>query len=499
MLSRFSKYVKYLMPLALCLQMLSLPLYADEDDEDEHGDRSQHEIDVNTRDFASMREFLRTKRNIDIMEKFAHLTFSGDVRFEWRHMTETMNGVNLREHKHNDFDIEANFWTKYDTDRSWMTMQLQYDNSAGVDDNCCCCDAKGREKGCKDGGCDEADEETKELAKKAGSSTGRRFHGSGFCDNICLKRAYLGYRFYEGPCGDLDMELGRRPLYDVFESDIEFNSRFDGVVFEAGKKFEWADRLYVKLAGLIVDEKVNHFAFVTEIGLLGLHNWDLKYSFIDWGKKGRDRCKEHNPHGFQYKNSQFIATYNVDPKLLCRPLEVFGAVLYNHAADKAALNRHCKGGAWGWYAGFTLGEVDKENDWSIECEYQWVGKNAIAYDDENGIGVGDTLADFCGGPGPSTGYHGFYIDTLYAITDNLTVETIIEVSRSLGGFSIPGYRESDDSDDSDDSDSSGRYSKFARSSSEGSSGSGNSKCSKIHNLSRRHHFSKLEVELAYAF
>lgn len=351
----FSKNLKLLFSFLFVFSALSL--FAQDEDEDHTGDRTEHQIELNEKDLKSIREFLETKRDDEIMDKFRHLSFSGDVRSEWRHMTETMHGDNVRKSA-NDFDIEANLWTTYDGDRGWTVIQLQYDNSAGIDNNCCCCNCNGH--GCKEGGCDATPEWVQELAEKAGSDASRRFHGSGTNENINLKRAYLGWLIYDTPCFELDVEFGRRPMYDVFESDIEFLSRFDGAVAEAGWKPSWAKRAYVKLGVFVVDEKVNYYSWVTEIGLLSYNRFDVKYSFIDWAHTHRDRCGEKRPKAFEYKNSQLLATYYFDPKLTCEiPVELYGAVLFNHTARKASVN-HSSKGAWGWYTGVIVGEVEKK-------------------------------------------------------------------------------------------------------------------------------------------
>lgn len=479
----FSKYLKYIALLTMACSFF--PRAVKGADVRDSGDRSAHELALNDRDLQALHQFLEQKRVKDLLEKATNMTISGDVRLEWRHMTETMCGKSLRSKQfedrndvrfsHNDFDIEANLWVKYEKDRSWGTMQLQFDNSAGIDDNDCCHFEDLIACSDDDGGviCGRF----AHLVQCAGTDANRRFHGNGICGNLCLKRAYMGYLIYKSDCFDFIAELGRRPLYDVFESDIEFSSRFDGIMFEArAKKVGWADRVYGKIIGLIVDERTNHFAWGMELGILNASGWDLKYSYMDWVKNGKDRCERHNPNGFEYRNSQILATYHFDNSLLCRPFQVYGAVLYNHAGSKADVRvpiidfdakgdpiivgeTKVSGSPWGFYAGFIVGEVEKENDWSIEVEYEWVGQNAIAFDDENGIGVGDLLADFCNGPGPSTGYHGFYIDYLYALTDQLSIDTTINVSRALDKFP-------------------------------------NLQGEKRH---RRHHFSKLEVEAVYGF
>src|SRR5262245_42788215 len=131
-------------------------------------DRNHFDEELNERDFDALREWLRTKREEDLKKKAANLVISGDVRFEWRHMTEFLNHRNLRGDgarkngipiSRNDFDVEANLRFDYRTDRDWAALHLNYDNSAGIDTNDVDCffDPNG-------------------------------FRGSGQCDDLCLKK-----------------------------------------------------------------------------------------------------------------------------------------------------------------------------------------------------------------------------------------------------------------------------------------------------------------------
>lgn len=438
------KPYKYLLLLAIIGAFASLPA-ADRED----GGREDHDAQTDTRDLQSLRTFVTEKRAIDLKEKSTNLSISGDVRTEWRHMREKFLGHQVRDGEdcndiplsRNDFDIEFNLRFDYSTDKAWAYAHVQFDNPAGVERNPC-----------------------NECFKE-------RFHGSGICDSICLKRAYMGYDIFDDKkCGggNLWVEIGRQQLYDAFESDIEFDARMDGILLVYESKWEHVSEWYIQAAGFLVDERVNQFAYAAEIAFYNINDsgFDIKYSFIDWRKRGEDRCCLRNPRGFKYANSQVILTYHLDPELVCIPVEIYGAALFNHCGRKAArkgdllfdsvsgsssssesissssdcsaseteiLDRDFKQSQrWGFYAGITFGEVEYEGDWSLDISYQWVGKYAIAYDDESGIGSGNFLDDCCSHKGvfPTTGYKGWRFDALYALTDNLTVQTIIEWSKS---------------------------------------------------------------------
>lgn len=468
------RFYKNFLPLMMVIVGLTSSLYARDD-----SNPTPHEEALNERDLQALKDFLRQKRQEAVIAKpDYHLTITGDVRTEWRHLNEKKGHHLVRggdavdckciPYSRNDFDIEANMLMIYNTDRTWATLHLQYDNAAGIDDIDCRCDTDIINK--------KGEKEHKEFCRC------NRFHGSGDQHNLNLKRAFFGYNIWT--CGEntLDIEVGRRRLYDVFDSEIQFLSRFDGILLKYSGVAESFGDYYFKIAGFVVDERVNHFAYAAEVGLLNIRDsgLDIKYSFIDWNKRGRNRCFEENPRATRYRNSQLTLSYHLDPEILCRPVEFFGAVEYNHNGDQVEThncivkhesssnngssssddcsackrNPKCPKGDcvpdnkdgsssssasshegrshkhrnWAWYAGFLIGEVEKEGDWSFEFQYQWVQENAISFDDENGIGVGDFLSDCCGNE-PTPGYKGWLIDVMYGVTDDLSLDMTIESTR----------------------------------------------------------------------
>lgn len=428
------RFFKYLLPLLMAIGAITSTLSAAPND----SNHNEHAEELNDRDLQALRDFLHTKRTKDLLDKITHLSFSGDVRTEWRHLTEKICGTELRGgslknkrgvpiYSRNDFDIEFNFIVEYETDRTWLVAHLDYDNAAGVDRFDCCCDD------CGSSGCDLAPDYVKNICSHckdcACKKKQHRMHGSGTHDDIDLKRAYMGYQIYADGCTQVDVELGRRKMYDVFESDIQNNVRFDALVLEAATSFEHIAKTYFKIAGFLVDERVNHFAWATELGLMNIGDFglDMKYSFVDWQKIGKDRCGIRNPRGCRFLNSQLLMTYHVDQCLLGLPdnlpLALYGAVVYNHRAPHGTRGL-------GWYAGFMIGDVEHEGDWSLELEYQWCGADCVSYDSSNGIGLGDLLSDFCGGPGPTNGFKGWQLDSLYALTDNIIIDTTLTWTRS---------------------------------------------------------------------
>lgn len=423
-------------------------------------DGSRFLEELNERDFESLRDFLREKREEDIAAKHLapEVTLSGDVRFEYRNLHESEVGTRLRGGNkgrkcidgkrigvpisNNDFDVEFRLRLDYITECTWAVAMIQYDDAAGVDSSDLDCNA---------------------------NPFG--WHGSGICDDLCLKMAYWGAHLYKCGCEKLDIELGRRNLYNVFDSRVQFLSRFDGVALRYTNCRDWLGNWYWYSAAFVVDERVNQFAWVSEIGWINIlkSGFDLKYSIIDWQKRGRNRCFARNPEGFKFLNSQISAAYNFNAEVIRRKAKIFGAFVYNHEGKHANYypykNKHqicrkpddnfkkgakiqipntvftkvAKNQNKAWYVGALIGEVDKEGDWSFEVRYEWVQAFAIPDDDLSGIGRGNCLdnAVLASGARGNTNYKGFHFEGLYAITDNLTIDFQFEftqaLNKSIGG------------------------------------------------------------------
>lgn len=426
------KLLKYLLTYALVASFFACNgLYAVDEQ-----DNSRFDEELNERDFDALRDYLRSKRVLDIEENTSTLTISGDVRTEWRHMHETCKGMSLR-NKHaldlrgrpispNDFDLEFNLRFDYICSKTWASAHVRYDCSSGVDDNDHPC------KGTNDptrGNCREQAQNCLQDCEG--------WHGSGNCTDLCLKKAYMGYELYS--CGSTRafFELGRRGnLYNVFDSNIQFLSRFDGLLLKYERTWESVADWYIQAAGFMVDERVNHFAWAAEVGLLNIADsgFDLKYSLIDWKKRGENRCGQRDPLGFRFINSQVTAIYNLNPEWLCRPVKAYAAVLINHAANDCIIKEKNFGlQNLGWYVGVLFGKVRKEGDWALEIQYQYVEAQAVGDGDVSGIGRGNVFNESftsCSRRG-NANFKGWKFQGLYAITDNFSLDSILEWSQAV--------------------------------------------------------------------
>lgn len=366
------------------------------------------------RDFEAVQKFVNEKRMVTLRDKKEILEIYGDIRFEYLNRAESQDGRHLRGHDAVDskgihiskthLDAVVNLRFDYRTERSWSHVNIEINNTCGIqrDITTCAEDPQG-------------------------------MFGSGFCDELCLKKCWLGYNLYE--CKDsfkIDIEFGRRPLYSVFESYIEFKNRFDGVLFKFKKKLKPSSELYLYFSPFVVDERVDHFAYIGEVGWLDVLDMkiDARYSLIDWRKHGRNRCGVLNARGNRFQISQVSAAYNFNPDVFHHNAKIYGAFLVNHAAKKLRVTRFHKENI-GWYAGFIIGEVDKKGDWSLDINYQLVQAQAIPDSDINGIGRGNILGEtFTANRRGKTNYRGWHFEALYALTDHLTFDILYEFSKA---------------------------------------------------------------------
>lgn len=465
-------FVKYLMPILVAAGFTAATLYAQEQQE------TDFERQRNENDDTPLREFVQSKENIDVQKKANNLDISGDVRFEWRSIyekgvvlflddpysstlsDEDINRIeaireqyrSIRGHdhvdhnnlplSHNDFDIEFNFKIKYSFGRSWASAHLQYDNPAGVRGRNPCFD----DYPIFNSSGSSVEDEVPGDQRRAGK-------GSGESDRLNLKRAFMGYTIWADGKQRLDIEFGRKKLDDIFFSEIQFSNRFDGILLKYAGAINDDTDWYWENGGFVIDERVNHFGYATEIGVLNLFDMglDLRYSFIDWIKHGENRCKARNPFGTQFAISQVSFVYTINPEFDCKviPFEFYGGFLINHAARREVFTAHKKKNLGG-FGGLTIGMVRKEGDWAIDIEYVYVQAQAVSDIDVSSMSRGNILDEYItdiievdvkGAHGryssqnvyfPRRGnanFKGWRFEFLYAITDNLSVQSVYEYSR----------------------------------------------------------------------
>ncbi|MDB2613938.1 putative porin [Chlamydiales bacterium] len=378
-------------------------------------------------DYQQVKEFVNSKRSIPLEEKLNCLTFSGDIRTKWAHLTERVNchsqrgdnGILFPEEGCKDcpllslpsdaFEVEFNFYVDYVFDRAWAVSWLQFNNVAGL---------QGSRIGCG-------------TAKES-------CRGSGTSEGICLRKAYMGYNFCTNGTFRLDVEIGRRPMWSVFTSQVQFQSRFDGILGLASYNVCGFMDAYIKGGPFIIDERSHHFGYIGEAGLLSIWDsrFDLIYSLVHWKKNGANRCQIRDPEGCQFVNSQLQINYFLDSDYLWSKTKLYAAILVNHdaRARKKTLNEKQN---FAWYAGFLIGDVCKEGDWSLNVCYQYVEAQAIPDCDISGIGNGNAGCSlFADGVVASSSrgrgnYQGWRFEGLYGLTNNLAIDTLIEFSSAI--------------------------------------------------------------------
>ncbi len=385
--------------------LLSIPLFA----QTNNGDAANN---PDRNDMEALRRWIQDKRMVTVKEIGGDLSLSGEVRAEFQDASEFKNGLEQRRigsKPPQAWDVEVNIMIDYRTDRTWTSVKLEFDNDMGI--------------------------------------------SSGKTDKIRLEKAYAGGRIIAGDTFTWDAELGRRSLGNVYDSKVEFGSLFDGFLLRFSKAFEEIGNFYLTPGLIIVNDNINHYAYVTELGALQVANtgFYVKSSAVYWYKHNRDVVNK-----YRYCVLQLLPTYQFYPDWLGKRLiKLYAAGLCNIMAKPLRLPEAIVVGepiVWrtysrqrfGWYAGFSIGLIKKAGDFAFDTNFQWVQAQAVPDFDATGIGRGNaggtglytvssssiekTTASAAVGNG---NYYGFEIDGLYAFTNNLTMEQNIKLSWTL--------------------------------------------------------------------
>lgn len=390
-------------------------------------------------DYPIVMEVVNSKRSIPFKDKGPNFSLSGDIRLGWGHVTEKLNGKDLRSFgsaparrgdpctcidkngnctkycfPKNVYEVEYNLYVDYSCDRSWAVGWVAFDNAAGIDSTVSCAVDK---EACR---------------------------GSGCCENICLRKAYVGYNVVTNGCFRFDIEIGRRPLWSIFNSYIEFQNRFDGALVRLYYNISDNSDLYLNTGPFVIDERAHHYGYVGETGYLNIFNsgFDVLYSFISWMKHGPNRCGTNNAFGTRYADSQLQVNYWLDPDLLGVKVKLFGAGLINTDATPTVRTLGKKENK-AWYLGGLFGQVCQAGDWSLNICYQYVEAQAIPDSDISGIGTGNVLNEtffLSNDPATARGfgnYQGWRFEGLYALSDNLSFDLLVEfsspINKQIGG------------------------------------------------------------------
>ena len=355
----------------------------------------------------AVREWINTKRQVSVKEVGGNLSISAEVSSEFQVTNEKVDGVRQRSPGGatdvfgRGMDIAYKLMFDYRTERTWLASKLKFKNRAGL------------------------------------------FGGT--ADKIRLEKAFWGLRLLQKDALTLDIEMGRRSLGTVFDSKVEYNALFDGILFKYDQGFETVGNFYIHSGMFIIDQRKDHYGYVGELGLLDVANTGLyaKYSLIDWDTKHTNYCRLEQKK-FDFLISHFLLGYRFIPKGLDKEVKVYAAGLYNHAADARTITDWSRA-AWGAYTGFMIGKTRKKGDWSLEAIYEVVSAQALPYFDVGGVGIGNaanaglyfntvdgkkvpTTRETAAG---STNWQVFTIIFNYLITDNLNIKQVWNQSSTL--------------------------------------------------------------------
>ena len=275
----------------------------------------------------------------------------------------------------------------YRADNTWGTIKLEFDNDAGV------------------------------------------FHST--TNKIRIEKAFWGVRLFNTDLYTMDIEIGRRFLFTTFDSKLEFSALADGVFWKNDWSIDKYGDLYIHLLGMIVDADNAQYAFLGEIGWLGIMDTGLylKYSLADWDNKPGPQ--------FDYIVNQWLLGYKWIPKKFGKLVMPYLGVLWNPAAARTRFTNFKKANL-GAYLGISLGELRKQWDWAFDANYQVAQAQVVPGFDSNGIGLGNaagvglytTRTDetgpvLAGGSGQASGknnFRGFMLTLDCLLTDNLNVQ-----------------------------------------------------------------------------
>lgn len=361
------------------------------------------------RDYEAVQDFVNSKRTIPYECKDEYLKINCSVRTNILYRNEKQDGVNLRsgvDLGHWDFDAEFNLKLAYKCGKTYSKMRLQCYNPMGI-----------------------------ETGIKNCTRDPQAMHGSGRCSDICLRDAWVGYHVLDCKCYVLDIEVGRRRLYSLFDSRIQFSERFDGAAFKLLEHVSDKSDVYLKGAVFLIDSRSNHCGYVTEIGIFNLYETmiDLKYSWILWDKFGTNRCGTRDPSGTFYNNSQWTMAYNFNPGYLNDRAKFYGAFLINHDACPLADINNSKENK-GWYVGFIIGDEDLRDpgDWAFDINYQYVEAQAVSDRDVRGVKRGNVRREtFTRNNRGNANYKGMHIEGVYAITRCLSIDAMYQFSSQI--------------------------------------------------------------------
>ncbi|WP_348663499.1 hypothetical protein [Chlamydia vaughanii] len=372
---------------------------------------------TNSQAYVSLDEvktYLDSRGFVETRKRGGVLRLAGDVRAKWIHSREDIkNPTQPDKYKPlpvNRYRSEFHLYVDYNAGKTWLTSKMNWAAIAG------------------------------------GESTAA---------GLDINRAFLGYRFYEDPTtrANIFAEIGRSSLGDIFESEVQFNSNFDGIHLYGSRRLSERYPYNVIIHGgpFVVNMTQKHYAWVVE-GIINKlpGNFAFKCSVVDWNSfspaETPNTAKATGTPTAKLKYKYCVWQWLVGKHSQMpwfhgkkKPLYVYGAYLMNTLAKATKTTLDEKQNK-AWFIGGTLGGLRKAGDWSATVRYEYVEALAIPEIDVSGIGRGNQLKFWfaqaiAGNYDPKeangfTNYKGASYLFMYGITDSLSF-------RAYGAYSKP--------------------------------------------------------------
>lgn len=349
-------------------------------------------------EMQALKEWIQEHKEVSIKSLGGKLSLSGEVRTEMQKTSEVVNNIKQRGAggavpgaATYNYDVEVNLLFNYYSECSLAAIKIEFDNKMG--------------------------------------------DVNGTVNKIALERAFFGVRLFDADAVVGTFEVGRRKLNFTFDSYVEFAAYMDGIMLKIDAAFDYGSALYLHGGPFLIDRENSQYGWVAELGYLNIVNTGLylKYSVIDWDTK--DFSDPLLADYYRFFVGQYLIGYKRVLPRIEQVLTLYFAFLDNYVAKGVPMTGYQKD-QYAWYLGFSIGEVRRQGDWSLNMNYQSVDPQAIPSFDVSGIGRGNaadkgfyynkskgelvaTTQDTAAG---DTNYKGVSIDFLYLFTNNLQLE-----------------------------------------------------------------------------
>lgn len=380
---------------------------------------------VNQKDLWAVRDWLRTKR-VALNNKTGDFSIAGDVKTQWRNVHEHLGSVNIvngaaspSTWSNNLYTVDFRLFFDYKSDKTWVSVKLDFDEAAGL------------------------------------------FQGQ--ADNLALTRANMGYHLFDDGNVRLDVMVGRQRAFELYNSQIQFNSTLDGFTGIYTMSIDSLCEFSVHGGGYVFNAVANHPVWIIQGGVYDILDTGIYfiYSFVDWHKNTSSTLVTSAPSGeslrigseaWAFRNNQFILGYAFNPEVFGRDVRLYGGILWNALARPRAMEAlsdgvvHSSQNLAGWIA-LQIGSVQKGGDWAFQAQWQVLQPYSVPDWDVAGMGRGNGSDSALFGINPfskpqnfpgngNANYNGWELDALYSVTNELVLEARFQ--RALSATSTVG-------------------------------------------------------------